>query len=84
MNALHVKHDQPEIEIYTKDNCPYCIQAKDWFTNHGFSYTENKLYNEEQRLAFFQKFPTARTVPQIIIDGKNIGGYEQLMKMTDT
>jgi glutaredoxin 3 len=84
MNALHAKLEQPEIEIYTKDDCPYCIQAKDWFTDHGFSYTENKLYDEEQRLAFFQKFPSARTVPQILIDGKNIGGYDELMKIRDT
>ena len=74
----------PEIEVYTKDNCPYCVQAKSWLTQHGFSYTENKLYNEEQLLAFMQRCNGARTVPQIIINGKNIGGYSELMKIGDT
>jgi len=80
MNALAAT---PEIEVYTKDNCPYCVQAKTWLTQHGFSYTENKLYNEEQVLAFMQRCNGARTVPQIIIDGKNIGGYTELMKIGD-
>ena len=77
-------HATPEIEIYTKDNCPYCVQAKNWLTQHGFSYTENKLYNEEQLLAFMQKCNGARTVPQIIINNKLIGGYTDLMKIGDS
>jgi len=83
MNAALTTHS-PEIEVYTKDNCPYCVQAKTWLTQHGFSYTENKLYNEEQVLAFMQRCNGARTVPQIIIDGKNIGGYTELMKIGNT
>jgi glutaredoxin 3 len=73
---------QPIIEIYSKDMCPFCDRAKAWFQQHGFTYTEHKLNNEEQMLAFQQKCPGARTVPQIIIDDKNIGGYDDLMKMS--
>ena len=73
---------QPQIEIYSKDQCPFCDRAKAWFQQHGFTYTEHKLYNEEQMLAFQQKCPGARTVPQILIDDKNIGGYDDLMKIT--
>jgi glutaredoxin 3 len=73
---------QPIIEIYSKDMCPFCDRAKAWFQQHGFTYTEHKLNNEEQMLAFQQKCPGARTVPQIIIDDKNIGGYDDLMKIT--
>jgi glutaredoxin 3 len=73
---------QPIIEIYSKDMCPYCDRAKAWFQQHGFTYTEHKLHNEEQMLAFQQKCPGARTVPQILIDDKNIGGYDDLMKIT--
>ena len=73
---------QPIIEIYSKEMCPFCDRAKAWFQQHGFTYTEHKLHNEEQMLAFQQKCPGARTVPQIIIDDKNIGGYDDLMKMS--
>ena len=72
---------QPIIEIYSKDDCPFCDRAKAWFQQHGFTYTEHSLLTEEQILAFQQACPGARTVPQIIIDNKNIGGYDDLIKM---
>jgi ribonucleotide reductase beta subunit family protein with ferritin-like domain/glutaredoxin len=81
MNAQHVMHNQPEIEIYTKEQCPYCVQTKAWFTEHGFTYTENKLYGEEEMMAFLQRTNGARTVPQIFVDGKCIGSYQDLMKI---
>ena len=71
------------IEIYSKPNCPFCVRAKEWFNRHGYTYTENVLYNEDQFLAMCQKVPGARTVPQIFIDEKHIGGYDDLMKIAD-
>ena len=85
-----------EVVIYSKSNCPFCIRAKDWFNSHGISYTENKLDDEEQRLAFYQKLNGVQenltlgsenrpvnSVPQIFIDGKHIGGYDQLIQKAD-
>jgi glutaredoxin 3 len=83
MNAQHVMHKNFDIEIYTKDNCASCIQAKNWLKEHGFSYTENKLHGEEELMGFYQRCNNVRTIPQIIIDGKNIGGLFELMKMGD-
>ena len=73
-----------QIVIYSKSNCPFCEKAKAWFTQHEMSFTEMKLDDEEQRLAFYQKTPGARTVPQIFIDDKHIGTYNDLMKVADT
>jgi len=42
------------------------------------------LDDEEQRLAFYQKVPGARSVPQVYIDDKHIGTYDDLMKIADT
>ena len=80
-----------EVVLYSKSNCPFCVRAKDWFDSHGFTYTENKLDDEEQRLAFYQRLNGVQeniskgsenrpvnSVPQIFIDGKHIGGYDQL------
>ena len=72
------------VVIYSKPNCPFCIKAKDWFTSRGFTYTENVLYDEEQMLGMFQKIPGARSVPQIFIDDKLIGTYDDLMEVADT
>ena len=73
-----------QVVIYSKSNCPFCEKAKAWFTQHGESFTEIKLDDEEQRLAFYQKLPNARSVPQIFIDDKHIGTYNDLMKIADT
>jgi len=72
------------IVIYSKPNCPFCTKAKNWFNTHGFTYTENILYTEDQMLAMFQKVPGARSVPQIFIDDKLIGTYDNLMEVADT
>ena len=75
-----------DVLIYTKSNCPFCEKAKAWFTQHGYGYTQVLLDDEEQRLAFYQKMSNGkevRSVPQIFIDGKHIGTYNDLMAIAD-
>ena len=73
-----------DVTIYSKSNCPFCEKAKFWFKSHGYTYTEINLDDEEQRMAFYQKIPGARSVPQIFIDEKLIGTYDDFMKVADT
>jgi len=87
MNVFHAKgskEKEVKVEIYSKSHCPFCDKAKMWFNQHGFEYTEYKLESEEDRLAFFQRCPQARTVPQIFIDEKLIGGWDDFNKISDT
>ena len=72
------------VVIYSKPNCPFCTKAKDWFDRHGYTYTENILYTADQIMALLQKVPGARSVPQIYIDDKLIGTYDDLMKISDS
>ncbi len=83
MNVSHVKDKGKEmkVEIYSKSNCPFCEKAKHWFKSHGYEYTEHRMDNEEERLAFYQRVPNARSVPQIFIDDKLIGTYDEFMKV---
>lgn len=73
-----------DVLIYSKSNCPFCDRAKAWFVQHGFPFTEIKLDDEEQRMAFYQRVPGARSVPQIFIDNKHIGTYNDLMNVADS
>ena len=73
-----------DVTIYSKSNCPFCEKAKFWFKSHGYTYTEINLDDEEQRMAFYQKIPGARSVPQIFIDEKLIGTYDDFMKVADS
>jgi len=64
--------------VWSKDHCPYCVQAKNLLESKGIDYQErniNKNYTKEQLL---EAVPTARTLPQIFIDDNYIGGFTEL------
>ena len=71
-----------KIEIYGKDNCPYCDMAvnisQQFIQESEHKYEYFKLDRDFTREELFEEFPGARTFPQIRIDGENIGGYQQL------
>jgi glutaredoxin len=68
-----------EITIYSKHPCPYCDMAKNWFKSKNLTYIEHKIgTNGFTREMLLEAVPTARAVPQIIIDGKLIGGWDDL------
>lgn len=67
-----------DVRIYSKDNCPWCVKAKELMNSLGMKYTELKLgtdfTREELRELIGEHLPL--TVPQIFIYNKRIGGYE--------
>tara|TARA_B100000902_G_scaffold380960_1_gene416898 strand:+ start:125 stop:2779 length:2655 start_codon:yes stop_codon:yes gene_type:complete len=65
-----------EIKIYSKDNCKYCKLAKMLLNNHELDY-EEVILNEEDKIADLIK-EDVNTVPQIYLDGKRIGGYDEI------
>jgi len=64
--------------VWSKDACPFCVQAKALLEAKGIEYEErniNKDYTKEQLL---ESVPTARTLPQIFLDDEYIGGFTEL------
>jgi len=57
------------------------MQAKILLKGLGMEFTESRIGNNITRDEFIEKFPDAKTVPYILVDGKPIGGYEQLKKL---
>ena len=66
------------IEIYGKPNCGYCNMAKQICESKGLDFVYKSLDVDYKQDEFFEKFPTARTFPQIIMDGGAIGGFNEL------
>lgn len=66
------------IEIYSKNNCSHCEQAKNLLKMNGKNFIEYKLDEDFTREILLSKFPEAKTFPVVVIDGFNIGGFEQL------
>ncbi len=72
------------VEIYTVDYCPYCKKALAFLNEHNVNFTQHKIDKDEslwrEKLAHMYDIKGEVTVPQIIIDGKRIGGYSDLME----
>ncbi|MBI2638365.1 glutaredoxin 3 [Candidatus Peregrinibacteria bacterium] len=68
-----------DITIYTKSYCPYCRSAKELLKSKGQTFTEIDVEHDEvKRQEMIQKSGGRMTVPQIFIDGKHIGGFDDL------
>ena len=63
--------------LFTKQGCPFCAKAKATFREHGITY-EEVLVGADVSLLALKAATGALTVPQIFIDGKLIGGSEEL------
>lgn len=69
------------IVIYSKDNCPFCLQAEKLAEEKNFKYVVNKIGKDIPVNEFHDMFPNARTVPQIqnidVNGNEYIGGYTE-------
>jgi len=57
--------------------CPWGIKALDILKRNGYSVTDHHLTNDEEEAETKRKFNVDET-PQIVIEGKHIGGYDEL------
>ena len=73
-----------KVLIYTKDNCIWCDRAKILFDSKKISYNEIDLSDDSERLKFYEKIgDNVKTVPQVFIDDKRIGGFQDLKVFLD-
>lgn len=68
------------ITIYGKPMCPFCDKAKALCETRGFDYEYKTLGTDYTKEELLETFPGARTVPQIVINGQKIGGWDQMVK----
>ena len=69
--------------IWSKDVCPYCDRAKALLNQKGIEFEERKIGGGWTKEQLLESVPTARTVPQIFLDGLLVGGYDQLKAKFD-
>ena len=68
-----------KIQIYTTPICPYCIRAKSLLKKKGAKYEEIDVFmDHEARAEMEKKAHGRRTVPQIFIGEKHVGGCDDL------
>ena len=72
---------QMQITIYSKNNCTFCNKAKHMIKTLGLTYEEKKMEDFDSPQAMLEDIgKPVRTMPQIKIDDKLVGGYNQLIE----
>jgi len=64
--------------VWSKESCPFCVQAKALLTQKGIEFEERKIGAEYTKEDLLEAVPNAMTVPQIFLDGELIGGFKEL------
>ena len=67
-----------KIEIYTTPWCGYCARAKGLLEKKGATYTEMDVIEDDAKRAEMRARSKRTTVPQIFINGRHIGGSDEL------
>ncbi len=73
-----------EIIIYSRETCPFCIQAKNLLQAKNVSYQDIDVEkNPEKMEEMIKKAEGETSVPQIFVDNKRIGGCNELYALED-
>jgi len=68
-----------KIEVYSGDYCPYCMRAKALLKQRELEFVEYNVQNEpEKRIEMAERAPGVRTIPQIFINDRHVGGCDEL------
>ncbi|PIP02690.1 MAG: glutaredoxin 3 [Zetaproteobacteria bacterium CG12_big_fil_rev_8_21_14_0_65_54_13] len=68
-----------KVEVYSGDYCPYCVRAKSLLKKKGIDFTEyNVQLHADKRTEMLERSNGARTIPQIFINDRHVGGCDEL------
>jgi len=74
-----------KVEIYTTRTCSYCLRAKALLSHKGVAFTEIDVGDDDAlRQAMAERAGGKRSVPQIFIDGRHVGGCDDLHALDQT
>ena len=66
--------------IYTRPGCPFCTKIKEVYRMKGYSFAEFTLNVNFTREQFYKEFGPGATFPQVLINGRKMGGCTETVK----
>lgn len=71
------------IKVYSKENCPFCVKAKEYLKRHGYSFEEVRIDLDDAARDYLME-EGHRSVPQLYVNDTVLceGGYTALASMT--
>jgi glutaredoxin 3 len=71
-----------KVKVYSTGTCPVCVKTKTFLDKRGIAYDEVRIDLDRTAMKEFSAVTNgARTVPQIVVDGKCIGGFTELTEL---
>ncbi|MEJ2694017.1 MAG: glutaredoxin domain-containing protein [Candidatus Thiodiazotropha sp.] len=70
-----------QVEIYSRPGCSYCQQAKELLKARGIAYQEQDISQDEALIVEMVRRTGGRTLPQILISDRPIGGFSELRQL---
>ena len=71
------------VEIFTTRLCPYCIRAKSLLKSKGVVYHEGDVTGNASARPQLATRTGRRTVPQIFINGRSVGGFDDIAELNE-
>ena len=69
------------ITLYTKDYCPFCVQAKTLLSSLGIPFTEVDITDDPDTMMSIAKKSGMRTVPQVFLGDECLGWYTDIAEL---
>lgn len=71
----------PDVVMYRTPICPYCVRAEALLKRKGIPFREVDVSSDPEKRAWLLDATHQRTVPQIFINGRSIGGCDELYRL---
>jgi glutaredoxin 3 len=72
-----------DVTIYVTGYCGFCVRAKQLLKEKGVRYTEIDVEGREDLRKWLRESTRQRTVPQVFINGRSVGGYTDIAALDD-
>lgn len=87
MELIKAKNAEHSVVVYSKTYCPFCTQVKGLFGSinvEPYVIELDQVHEERELQACLQELTGQRTVPNIFIGGKHIGGCDDTMRLASS
>jgi glutaredoxin 3 len=70
-----------QVVMYTTAVCPYCVAAKNFMKSRGMAWEEVRVDTDIEARRRMMDLSRRSSVPQIFINGRHVGGYDDLVAL---
>lgn len=67
-----------KVRVYLTQSCPYCVMAKRLLSSKGVVFEQIDVSGDDETRQWLRTFTGRHTVPQVVINGKPVGGFDDL------